>query len=366
VLSIFILPLILLRRGYFKLSVMFIVAVFLILISTAIATSNLRAVAESLTFFTLCILLAGLLVGRAAMFVTYAISAAVVLVFALNEPDPALRLDYIAVAGNFILLNGLVAAFVNSFGITLRNALHSSLQREQEINSLFKQLQSQVAELERFTYTVSHDLRNPLVTIKGFLGMLKSDLMSNRSDRLESDFQRIEKAADKMDALLTDLLELSRIGRIVNPPEDVDLVRLAEEAVESLDARIRSKNVTVNISPNLPTVRGDRLRLREVFENLIDNAAKYSGSKHSSEIEIGARDGVNDRVIYVRDDGMGIDPKFHTRIFTLFEKLDPTMEGTGIGLALVKRIVEVHGGKIWVESDGAGKGSTFCFTIPEG
>lgn len=244
----------------------------------------------------------------------------------------------------------------------LYNALQEELAARKK---LILQLEANNAELERFTYTVSHDLRNPLVTIKGFLGMLGKDLRENKPERIESDFQRISNAADKMQALLADLLELSRIGRIVNPPTEVNLTQLAMEAIETLDARIRSKNVSVSLSLDLPTVYGDRLRLREVFENLIDNAAKYMGEQEHPLIEIGV---INDEetVLFVKDNGMGIEPSYTDKIFGLFEKLDPLSEGTGIGLALIKRIIEVHGGRIWVESEGVGKGTTFYFTIPDG
>ncbi len=264
-----------------------------------------------------------------------------------------------ATANNLLDLDSVQAIVVNYRDVTER------IRAEAERKNYTEELGSQNAELERFTYTVSHDLRNPLVTIKGFLGSLEKDLQDGRQDRIQSDFRRIEGAADKMHALLSELLKLSRVGRIINPPVEVDLVKLTQEAVESLDARIRSKNVTVKISPDLPRVYGDSLRLREVLENLIDNAVKYMGEQTAPLIEIGMREQTGNSVIFVRDNGIGIDPKFHTRIFGLFEKLDPTSEGTGIGLALIKRIIEVHGGTIWVESEGPGKGSTFCFSIPD-
>ena len=254
----------------------------------------------------------------------------------------------------------------NQLAIALQRAgLYNALQNElTDRKKLISELEANNAELERFTYTVSHDLRNPLVTIKGFLGMLGKDLQDGRKDRISSDFQRIENAANKMHTLLTNLLELSRIGRILNPLEEVDLVKLTQDSIETLDARIRSKNVTVNVSPNLPIVYGDRIRLREVLENLIDNAAKYAGDQSKPVIEIGTRNQEGEQVIFVRDNGIGIEPQYQTRIFGLFDKLDPISEGTGVGLALIKRIIETHGGKIWVESDGLGRGSTFCFTIP--
>jgi len=243
----------------------------------------------------------------------------------------------------------------------LYNILQSELTQRKK---LIAELEERNDELTRFSYTVSHDLRNPLVTIKGFLGMLSHDLEENRLDKIQNDFQRIAGAADKMDALLTDLLELSRIGRIVNPPVEIDSARLIQDALDSVEARVRSKNVIVNVESKLPSLYGDRIRLREVFENLIDNAVKYMGKQTNPIIEIGVREEVNEPVFYVKDNGMGIEEQYKEKIFGLFEKLDPTIEGTGIGLALVKRIIETHGGIIWVESGGLGKGSTFCFTIP--
>jgi signal transduction histidine kinase len=255
----------------------------------------------------------------------------------------------------------------NQLAITIQHSrLHAALQIElDERQNLIAELEANNAELERFTYTVSHDLRNPLVTIKGFLGMLDKDIRENRQDRVQTDFQRIAGAADKMDELLSDLLELSRIGRIVHPPEKVDLVELTRDALEMLDARIHSRNVSIQISPDLPAIYGDRLRLREVFENLISNAIKYMGDQPNPVIEIGTRGAPNESIIFIKDNGIGIEERYQSRVFALFEKLNPNIEGTGIGLALVKRIIEVHGGRVWVESDGLEKGSTFCFTIPE-
>ena len=121
------------------------------------------------------------------------------------------------------------------------------------------------------------------------------------------------------------------------------------------------------MSPGLPVVLGDRVRLVEVVQNLVDNAVKYLGAQVRPRIEIGVRgvDAGGAPVIFVRDNGVGIDPRYNERVFRLFEKLDPGSEGSGVGLALVKRIVEVHGGRIWVESEGEGRGATFCFSLPK-
>ena len=171
-------------------------------------------------------------------------------------------------------------------------------------------------------------LKSPIVTIRGFVGLLDKDLQENRPDRVQSDLRRIENATDKMNALLKDLLELSRIGRVVNPPVEIDLVQLTTEALEMLDGHLRSRNVHVTVSPNLPVIHGDRIQLREVLENLIDNAAKYMGDQADPQIEVGTRIDDNEQVIFVKDNGIGIHTPYHERIFSLFEKLNPTTEGT--------------------------------------
>ncbi len=168
-----------------------------------------------------------------------------------------------------------------------------------------------------------------------------------------------------MHLLLKELLELSRIGRIMNPPEDVPFGDLVREALDILHGRIEASGATVQTQPNLPAINGDRQRLIAVLQNLIDNAAKYMGDQTAPCIEIGqnGEEGGN-LIFYVKDNGMGIAPEYQERVFGLFNKLDAKTEGTGVGLALVKRIIEVHGGRIWVESE-AGLGSAFYFTLPK-
>ncbi len=243
--------------------------------------------------------------------------------------------------------------------------LQKWIQRERE--KLIAELERKNAELERFTYTVSHDLKSPLITIKGFLGFLQDDAKSGNLKRMEEDIQRISDAADKMQQLLNDLLELSRIGRLVNEPQAIDINEMISEVLELLYGRIHGHNIRVNVAQNLPVVYGDRPRLFEVLQNLVDNAAKFMGDQPDPCIEIGQADTDTDGtpILFVRDNGIGIDPKFQDRIFGLFDKLDSQTDGNGIGLALVKRIVEIHGGKVWVESEPE-KGATFYFTLPQG
>ena len=247
---------------------------------------------------------------------------------------------------------------VTSVNITERN------QAEWERERLIAELESKNAELERFVYTVSHDLKSPLLTISGFLGVLKRDVAAGDAEAAEKDVTFISDAAHKMEHLLNDLLQISRVGRQNNSPEEIALTDLAQDVVSMASGRIDERGIQTEISPDLPVVFGDRLRLWEVFQNLVDNAAKFMGDQPQPRIEIGCRRDGDEATCYVRDNGIGIDPAYHEKIFDLFDRLNPEYEGTGVGLAIVKRIVEVHGGRVWVESEGTGRGSTFCLTVP--
>ena len=237
-------------------------------------------------------------------------------------------------------------------------------QAERQREELISKLEAKNAELEQFNYTVSHDLKSPLITIRGFLGMLEKNLTKGDQGRIEADIKRISDAAIKMEELLEDLLELSRIGRFINPSEEIPFGDLAREAVEMVQGDLEARGVVIEIDSGLPIIYGDRLRLRQVLQNLIDNAAKFMGNQQKPLIQIGAETVRGDEIFYVRDNGQGIDPKYHDKVFGLFDRLDPDTQGTGIGLALAKRIMAFHGGRIWIDSQGQGQGSTFYFTVP--
>lgn len=233
-----------------------------------------------------------------------------------------------------------------------------------EREKLISELESKNAELERFVYTVSHDLKSPLVTIVGFLGYLEEDLKQGNEENLRKDVKRIYLAAYRMQELLQDLLELSRVGRVMNPPQEILFEELAKEAIELTEGRLQERGVRTLVNPSLPVVRGDRKRLLELLQNLIDNAAKYMGDQSDPLIEIGQQGFEGKRpILFVRDNGMGVAPEYHENIFGLFNKLNPNSEGTGVGLALARRIAEFHGGRLWIESE-LGKGATFFFTLP--
>jgi signal transduction histidine kinase len=153
---------------------------------------------------------------------------------------------------------------------------------------------------------------------------------------------------------------------LINPPEDVRFEEIVYEAVDRVRGRLDEINAIVEIQTHLPVIRGDRVRLVEVVQNLVDNAAKYSDPNARTRIEIGYKLEHNSApIFFIRDNGIGIAPKYHERIFGLFNQLDAQTEGTGIGLTLVKRIIEIHSGQIWVESE-VGKGATFYFSLPAG
>ncbi len=229
-------------------------------------------------------------------------------------------------------------------------------QREQE-------LQNKNTELESFAYTVSHDLKSPLITIQAYAGMILKNIETGKLERAQDDIKRIEGAAGRMTSLLNGLLELSRVGRVMGEPSRIDMNRLVSDVLAQLTGVIKQSLVEVVVQPNLPAVLGDNKRIAQVVQNLVENAIKCRGDQTAPRIEIGVRLEGKESIFYVKDNGKGIAPRFHESIFELFKKLETDSEGSGVGLALVKRIIEVHGGRVWVESEGEGMGSTFCFTV---
>ncbi len=262
----------------------------------------------------------------------------------------------------------VIATIAQGTDITERKRIEEELcqsrnELEQRVKERTEELARKNAEMERFIYTVSHDLRTPLISVSGFLGFVEQDAQKGDLDRLKNDLRIANEAVTKMDRLLLETLELSRIGRVANLPEDVPFGEIVEDALGQTSERIRSKGCKVSVAQNLPVVQVDRMRIAEVLVNLIENNIKYTGLQANPEIEIGQRIDGEDRIFFVRDNGIGIDPSQHEKVFGLFYKVNSKSEGTGAGLAIVKRIIEVHGGRIWIESE-LGKGCTVCFTLP--
>ena len=221
------------------------------------------------------------------------------------------------------------------------------------------------AELEQFAYVASHDLREPLRTISSFVQLLRQRL----NDKLGADEVRymhfVTDAVSRMDALINALLQYARLDTRGQPFQSTNCNTVLDMALENLRATIEETGATVTYDHPLPTVHGDPTQLSQLLQNLIGNAIKFRRPDESPRIHVGAQRQDGEWVITVRDNGIGISPQYHNRIFAIFERLHPhdKYPGTGIGLAVCRKIVERHGGRIWVESE-LDKGATFCFSIP--
>jgi PAS domain S-box-containing protein len=243
-------------------------------------------------------------------------------------------------------------------------ALFGTLLDSTELRHKERELQEKNAELERFTYMISHDLKSPLVTVKTFLAYLERDLESGNGERVEQDLQFMRGATDRMGRLLDELLEMSRVGRIVNPPAELSCGAVVDEAVRLVAGALSERGVELAVALPELALFGDQARLVEIWQNLVENACKFMGEEPHPRIEIGARGSGRGTVFFVRDNGIGIEAQYLEKVFGLFEKLDRGAQGTGLGLALVRRIVELNGGKIWAESPGPGAGTCISFTLP--
>jgi len=246
----------------------------------------------------------------------------------------------------------------------LADTINQLKQEIKEREYIASELENKNAELERFAYTVSHDLKSPLVTIKGYVGMVGKDIAANKMNRVIDDFEKINSATDTMATLLNDVLELSRVGQVKGESVTCNLSEVAHQAIELVKSNADEKGVEIVVE-DMPKVSGDKIRLVEVYLNLIENAIKFMGQRQSPCVHIGAVEKDGMICCFVQDNGAGIEANYHEQIFGLFERLSTDVEGTGVGLSLVKRIIEVHGGEVWAESEGLGLGSKLSFTLPK-
>ncbi|MFW6138104.1 MAG: PAS domain S-box protein [Spirochaetota bacterium] len=235
---------------------------------------------------------------------------------------------------------------------------------ERRVQERTSQLQEVVKELESFAYSVSHDLRAPLRAINGFSQILLEDHSDQFDEECRRLFNNIKTNAAKMGQLIDDILSFSRIGRKEVKKSAVNMRKLAEEVVKELQPAAHNRNLQVKID-TLPNARGDRSMLREVFVNLLSNAIKFSRPTQKAVIEVGCREEENEKIYYVKDNGVGFDMKYVGKLFGVFQRLhsDDAFEGTGVGLAIVKRIINKHGGRVWAEAE-LKQGAAFYFTIP--
>lgn len=236
---------------------------------------------------------------------------------------------------------------------------------ESERKALLAELEAKNAELGHFTYAVSHDLRSPLTTIRGYSGLLVEDVAAGKTDRLEHYGATVNRAAAKMGQMIENLLALCRLGTQELSRCEISMEQAAREATELLAGRIAQAGTELEIASDLPIVAADPTLVHTILQNLLDNAIKFSAGRPDPRVTIGARDEGGETIITVRDNGAGIAPEHQETVFELFHTLDGARSGSGVGLASVQRAVQRHGGRAWVESEGEGRGSTFCFTLPD-
>ena len=223
-------------------------------------------------------------------------------------------------------------------------------------------VQDQFTELEHLNYAISHDLKGPLLTIRAFTDLLDQDLSVNDTDKVSSDLKWIRSAAATMQKRITELVKLSRIRRRPASLAVVDMNEVVKEVVDSLGGPISERGSLIEVEQDLPSVMGDPDTLGHLFQNLVENALKFNRADTTPYIEVGTRRKPGLVTFFVKDNGIGIEPQYHDSVFRLFERLHPDIDGSGVGLALVKRVVENHGGRIWLES-APGRGCAVCFEL---
>jgi len=220
------------------------------------------------------------------------------------------------------------------------------------------QLEQKHAALEQFLYAASHDLKSPVVTILGYSGHIAKSLAAGRTEELPGFIQRIKSAAERMGNHVDALLEVGRLGWKPDKLETIDTHALVTSIGVEMSPLLTPKNITFDVQPDMPRIYADRQRIWQLFENLIVNAVKYGSSNDQPRVQVGTKVVQGVPWFYVRDNGEGIAEKYHEKIFGMFNRLSSDKKGTGIGLTIVKRIVETYAGGIRVEST-PGQGATF-------
>jgi len=264
---------------------------------------------------------------------------------------------------------GQFAGYIGScIDITEIREAHQALQRmneelEQRVAARTAELQRTNEELQQFAYVASHDLQAPLRTITGYISLLQKRYHGRLDNDADEFLDFITEGARHMQALIRDLLAYSRAGRSDCEQKPVDCNALVVDVLHNLHAAIEARSVRLVIDP-LPVLPGDRLLLGQLFQNLIDNAIKF-GATDNPLVRVNVTRTRNEYAFAITDNGIGIDPAQIGRLFRVFQRLHRADEysGTGIGLAICKKVVERHGGRIWVES-APGQGSSFQFTLP--
>ncbi|MCK5082348.1 MAG: HAMP domain-containing protein, partial [Candidatus Omnitrophica bacterium] len=262
---------------------------------------------------------------------------------------------------------GTLARSFNEMTDKLVAAKASVEEKKAELEEQHKLLEEANRELDSFTHTVSHDLQAPLRGVSSFATFLEEDYKDKLDGEAVGYLKEIREGTARMSNLIQDLLALSRISRIKNPFEEVDISELIEVVRKRIEFDINKHKVDLKIHQGMPTIVCDRIKLTEVFLNLINNAIKFSSKQETPPVvEVRYHDDDECHKFSVKDNGIGIDPKYHDQIFGIFKRLHSTdeFEGSGAGLSIVKKVIDDHKGRVWIESE-AGKGTTFLFTIPK-
>lgn len=235
-------------------------------------------------------------------------------------------------------------------------------QLAKELEGNKKELERSNDELEQFVYTVSHDLKSPLVTSMGFIGIIQKLAAQGKLEEAVEKLDRVVKSNERMGQLINDLLDLSRVGRVDMDKIDIDLNELLASFHEVHSQQIEKAEFTMQIEPGLPVIYANESRILQLFENMLSNALKYAYNPAGSVLSIGSKEHDDAYLVWFRDNGPGIPEEYHEKIFGLFYRLDPETEGTGIGLAVAAKVMKFHNGKIWVESS-PGEGATFWLSF---
>ena len=255
--------------------------------------------------------------------------------------------------------------FANARDITNQKKADQKIkQLNADLNQNLDQLKETNKELESFSYSVSHDLRAPLRAINGYANIIREDYKDNLDDELMRLLQVIQNNAKKMGVLIDDLLAFSKLGRKEVVKTSITTVPMVKQIISELNGGVKDK-VNFKFGQLLP-LEGDYTLLYQVFVNLISNAVKYSSKKESPQVEIGSYPSDNNITYYVKDNGTGFNMEYAHKLFGVFQRLhtDAEFEGTGVGLAIVQRVIAKHGGKVWAEGE-TGKGATFYFSLPK-
>ena len=235
-----------------------------------------------------------------------------------------------------------------------------------EVLEKAKELKTINKEFEDFVYIISHDLKDPLLAIEGHTSILFKAYKDTLDDKGKFYVNRIKVNIETMSQRIDEIMEVMKIGRVVYEFENNDSGAIVKDIVETLEDKIKDNKINVVIQDNLPTILCDEERMKDVLSNLLANAIKFMGNNNQGQIRIGCDKNGDYYNFYVEDTGIGIQEEYQKQIFKIFRRLgEVEVEGSGVGLAMVKKIVELHKGKIWVESPVKdGRGSRFCFTMP--